>query len=86
MSCGEQPRHPVYRRAEVVPISLLCGSCVQSHPHPKGSDLLPFGREEPTLGLQGGFQGIRGGWEGTTEGVTDRLEDVATTLLYGPPE
>jgi len=85
VGCGKQPRYPVYRRTEVVPIALLCGSCVQSHPHPKRSDVLPFGREESTLALQGGFQGIRGSREGTTEGVTDRLEDVATVLLCGTP-
>jgi hypothetical protein len=56
---------------------------VQSHPHQKWPTLLPFGREEPTLDLKGGFQCIRDCWEGTTEGITNRLEDVATTLLYG---
>ena len=81
----EEPSYPVYRWAEVVPIPLLCRARVQSHPHQKGLGLLPFGREEPTLGLQGGFQGIRAGWEGGIKGVTNSLEDVATTLCYGTP-
>jgi hypothetical protein len=55
-------------------------------PHHKNPLILPFGGEEPTLDLQGGFQGIKGDWEGSAERVTNRLEDVATTLLYGPPD
>src|ERR687894_211680 len=81
VGCGKQPGNPIYRRTEVVPVSLLCSACVQSHPHPKRLALLPFGREEPTLRLQGGLQGIRGSWKDGTEGVTNRLEDVATTPL-----
>jgi hypothetical protein len=86
VGCGQEPGNPVYGWAEVVPVSLLCGSSVQSHPHPKRLALLPFGRMEPTLSLQGGLQCIRGGWKDGTEGVTDRLEDVATIPLYGRPE
>src|SRR5215211_5687045 len=82
----EQPRNPVYGWSEVVAISLLCGARVQGHPHPKRLSLLPFEGEEPALGFQGGFQGIRGSGENGTEGVAHRLEDVATTLLYGAPQ
>ena len=48
--------------------------------------MLPFGGEEPTLGLQGGLQGIRSGGESRTKSIPYCLEDVATTLLYGQPE
>jgi hypothetical protein len=48
--------------------------------------VLPFGGEEPTLGLQGGFQGIRSGGKSGTKSIPHSLEDVATTLLYDQPE
>jgi hypothetical protein len=83
VSSGEQPRYPVDRRAEVITVSLLCRACVQSHPHPKRTGLLPSLGQERALGLQGCLKRIRGSRKASAEGITDRLEDVATTLLYG---
>jgi hypothetical protein len=31
----KHPRHPVDRRAEVVSVSFMGGSCMQRHPRPK---------------------------------------------------
>ena len=48
--------------------------------------MLPFGGEEPTLGLQDGFQGLGSGGKSGTKSIPYGLEDVATALLYGQPE
>src|SRR5215210_8637134 len=86
MSDGEEPRHTVNRRTEVVSIMLLCRPGVQCHPHLQRWCLFPVLAQECPLGLQGRLERLRSGRECGTEGVPDGLEDVASAFLYGPLE
>src|SRR5215208_4625417 len=87
VGCGHEPRYPVYRRSEIVPVSLLCGSCVQGHPHAYGSDLFgPALLKQRQLARKCRFRGVGGGAKGGAEGVPHRFEDVAVASLYGGPQ
>ena len=77
----QEPSYPVHGGAEVVSLALLRSAGVQCHPHPQGACLLPLLVKERSLNLKSGVEGVRGHPEGAAEGITDSLEDVATTLL-----
>jgi hypothetical protein len=60
---------------------------VHGHPHPHGPNLFgPALLKQSLLRRERRFCSVGGGAKGGAEGVANRLEDVATPLLYGGPQ
>ena len=81
VGCGEEPRHPVYRRTEVVPIRSSAAPVCKAILTLRGP-LSSHSEERSLRWISRRLPGHQGQLEGTTEGVTHSLEDVATMVFY----
>src|SRR6266536_787403 len=83
---GEQTRHLVERRAEVVAVANFGGPSVKRHTGANRSVFRPTLRAERALRSQRGLDGARRGGEGGAEGVACGLEDVPAARLDALPQ
>ena len=83
MPGGEEPGDAVYRRAEVVAASLLSRARVKRHASPDPAPPVPRLGEQRPLAGECRPECVGGGAKGRAEGITDRLENIASGSLDG---
>ena len=80
---GQDPRHPVERRAEVIAIAGLRGPDVERHPHPERAGLAPGRVAERSLGGECRVNCVDRIVEHGQHPVAGRLDHRATARLDG---